>query len=66
MRKPLEVKIGSAVYKHINTVRMSEAERLVAVNAMQNADLVVDVFVWASKKIEQLATRLFLRPSLKH
>jgi len=66
MRKPLEIKIGSAVYKHINTVRMSEAERLVAVNAMQNADLVVDVFVWASKKIEQLAARLFLRPSLKH
>lgn len=66
MSKTLEVKIGSAMYKNINTVRMSEAERRVAVNAMQNADLLVDVFVWMSKKIEQVAERAFLKPSLKH
>jgi len=66
MRKPLEIKIGSAIYNNINTVRMSEAERLVAINAMQNADLLVDAFVWTAKKIEQLAERLFLKPSLKH
>ena len=66
MSKTLEVKIGSAMYKNINTVRMSETERRVAVNAMQNADLLVDVFVWMSKKIEQVAELVFLKPSLKH
>ncbi len=66
MSKTLEVKIGSAVYKHINTVRMSEAERQVAINAMQDADLLVDAFVWVSKKIERLVERLSLKPALKH
>jgi hypothetical protein len=45
---------------------MSEAERQVAVNAMKDADLLVDAFVWVGKKIEQLTERLFLKPSLKH
>jgi hypothetical protein len=26
----------------------------------------VDAFVWASKKIEQFAGRLFLNPAIKH
>lgn len=66
MRKPLEIKIGSTIYSHINTVRMSDAERQVAINAMKDADLLVDAFVWMSKKIEHLAERLFLKHSLKH
>jgi len=66
MNKPLEIKIGSTIYAHISTVRMSEAERQVAVNAMKDADLLVDAFVWVGKKIEQLTERLFLKPSLKH
>jgi hypothetical protein len=33
---------------------------------MRDADLLVDVFVWVAKKIEQLSERLFLKPSLKH
>jgi hypothetical protein len=45
---------------------MSDAERQVAINAMKDADLLVDAFVWMSKKIEHLAERLFLKHSLKH
>lgn len=66
MSKSLEIKIGSTIYNHINTVRMSEAERLVAINAMRDADLLVDAFVWVSKKIERLAEHVFLKLSLKH
>lgn len=66
MKKLLEIKIGSTIYSHINTVRMSDAERQVAISAMQDADLLVDVFVWISKKIEHLAERLFLKPGLKN
>jgi len=66
MRKSLEIKMGSTVYDRINASRMSDAERQVAITAMQDAELLVDGFVWVSKKIEQLAEHLSLKPSLKH
>ena len=66
MRKDLEIKFGSTVVGRINSVRMSENERQTALNAMRDADLVVDAFVWVAKKIEQIGERLFLKPSLKH
>jgi len=65
MRKSLEIKMGSTVYDRINASRMSDAERQVAITAMQDAELLVDGCVWVSKKIEQLAEHLFLKPSLK-
>lgn len=69
MSNMLEIKIGSTIYERIDTIRMSDAERQVAINAMRDADLLVDAFVWVSKKIEQISDRLFrffLKPSLKH
>lgn len=66
MNTELEIKIGSTIYDRINTVRMSDAERQVAINAMQDAELLVDAFVWVSRKIEQLGAFLFLKPSVKH
>ncbi|MDP2239494.1 MAG: hypothetical protein Q8K18_04950 [Burkholderiales bacterium] len=69
MSNMLEIKIGSTIYERIDTIRMSDAERQVAINAMRDADLVVDAFVWVGKKIEQISDRLFrffLKPSLKH
>jgi hypothetical protein len=62
----MEIKLGSTVVGRINAVRMSEAERLVAIGAMHDADMLVDGFAWVAKKIEQIGERLFLRPSLKH
>jgi len=66
MNTELEIKIGSTIYDRINTVRMSDAERQVAINAMHDAELLVDAFVWISRKIEQLGDLLFLKPSVKH
>jgi len=66
MSKFLKIKNDSTVYDHLNTIRMSEAERQVAINAMRNAELLVDACVWVSKKVEQIVERLFLKPSLKH
>ncbi|HEX7025957.1 MAG TPA: hypothetical protein VF268_01815 [Gammaproteobacteria bacterium] len=66
MRKSLEIKIGSTIYDRINAIPMSEVEREVAISAMRDAELLVDCFVWVSKKIEQITERLFLKPSLKH
>jgi len=62
----MEIKLGSIVVGRIKSVRMSESERQVAINAMRDADLLVDGFVWIAKKLEQLGERLFLKPILKH
>ena len=61
-----EVKIDSTIYAKIQSARMSERERQIALSAMRNADLIVDAILWVAKKIEHLGERLFLRPSLKH
>ncbi len=66
MNKDFEIKFGSVICDKINTVRMSEQERLVAMNAMQDADAIVEAFVWLSTKIEQLGACLFMKPSVKH
>jgi hypothetical protein len=66
VNKDMEIKLGSLVVARINSARMSESERQVAINAMRDADLLVDAFVWIVKKIEQGGTRLFLKPALKH
>jgi hypothetical protein len=65
MNHDIEVKLGSTILTRLNAVRMSEAERQVAVDAMRGATTLVDGFVWAAKKIEQMGERLFLKPSLK-
>ena len=66
MSKELEIKFGSVIYDKINTVRMSEQERLVAIHAMNNADAIVNAILWISQKIEQIGASLFLKPSIKH
>jgi hypothetical protein len=66
MIKEIENKIGSTIYRRINAVQMSEVERQRALHALYEADLFVEAFTRAAKKIEQLVERLFLKPSLKH
>jgi len=66
MKTEMEIKIGSTIYDRINTVRMSDAERLTAVHAMKNADAIVDALIWAVQKVEQIGAALFLKPSIKH
>ena len=66
MNKDMEIRIGSTIYRKISAARMSDAERRVALNAMRNADLIVDGAAWVVKKIEQFGERWFLRPGLKH
>ena len=66
MSKPYEDKIGSTIYKRVQSLRMSGAERQRVLNALYSADRLVDGIVWVAKKIEQLRGRLFLKPALKH
>lgn len=66
MSKAIESKIGSTIYTRINAVQMPRVERQRALNALYEADLFVEAFIRAAKKIERLAERLFLKPALKH
>ena len=65
MKNDMEVKLGSTIVGRINSAHLSQAERQVALNAMRDADLLVDGIMWVAKKIEQIGERLFLKPSTK-
>lgn len=66
MSKAINSRLGPTLYMRINEVQMSEAERQAALQALQNAEIMVDAVVRVAKKIEQLGERLFLKPSLRH
>lgn len=68
MNETIKSKIGSTIYDRIYTVRMSDAERQAALNAMRDAELIVDAITWVGRKFEQLGglfTKYSLKPSLK-
>jgi hypothetical protein len=45
---------------------MTDSERRTAVAALHNAEVLVDLFAWFARKIEQAGERTFLKPILKH
>lgn len=53
------------VYASIRATRMSEAERLAAVKAMQDAEAIAEALIWVRDKFAALGN-FFLHPSLKH
>lgn len=66
MHNAIGSKYSSSIIGRINASRMTEADRLVALSALERAEMLVDGFVWVANKIEQLRERLFLKPQLKH
>ncbi len=66
MKNTIENKFGSSIYERIDAVQMSATERQIAINAMRDADALVDTFIWFAHKIEQLGAYLMMKPSVKH
>jgi len=66
MINDFEDKIGSTIVARINAVQMSDADRRRALNALRDADMIVDGLTWVARKIERAGARLFLKPALKH
>ena len=66
MSKDIQSKLGSTIYDRIKSIKMTPSDRYRALDAMHNADLLVDGFVWVVKKIEHLGRFSFLKPQLKH
>ena len=66
MNSKIDSKSSSVIYDRINMTRMSPSERQAAINAMRDADTIVDTIMWVTRKIEQVGAFLFMKPSIKH
>jgi hypothetical protein len=66
MNRDTEFKISSTIYERIAAMDMSPAERQVALNAMQDAEMIADAVLWIKRKFERLGAVVFLKPSVKH
>ena len=65
MRKAKQTSFKTDVYKLVENTRMSESDRLVAINALRDAEMIADAFGWLKGKFESLG-HYFLKPSLRH
>ena len=65
MRKANQNAFRSEIYKVLEHARLSESDRLTAINAMQDAEAIVNAFLWVQEKIAAVG-HYFLKPSLKH
>lgn len=65
MRKAKQTSFRSDVYKLVESARLNEADRLVAINALRDAEAIADAFLWLKEKLEAVG-QYFLKPSLKH
>ena len=66
MKNTMENKFNSVIDERINAVQMSATERQIAINALRDAEALVDTILWFAHKVEQLGAYLLLKPSVKH
>lgn len=65
MRKVKQSSFKTDVYKLLENTQMGESDRRVAINALQDAEMIADGFMWLKEKFESLG-HYFLKPSLRH
>ena len=65
MRKANETVLDSGIYARLRAVRMSEADRQSAIDALVQAENIADAVLWVKEKIAN-AGQWFLKPSLRH
>ena len=65
MKSEICNKNGLTIEERLESVKMTESERRTATAALHNAEVLVDVFAWFARKIEQVGERTFLKPILK-
>jgi hypothetical protein len=54
MNERMKYEMGPTLVDRINSIRLSEIDRLVAVDAMRSARLLVDAWLWITRKVAQL------------
>lgn len=63
MSRLTETHANTALYARIQSARMSESEREVALNALRNAESMVDRCVWLAKGVRALIASIFGKPA---
>jgi hypothetical protein len=66
MERQFDSKNGLTIDQRLESVQMTDSERKAARSALHNAEVLVDVFAWLVRKVEQVGERSFLRPVPKH
>lgn len=66
MNEEMGIELGATLVDRINSLRMTQPERQVALDAMRNARLLVDGWLWLARKIGQLGNLGTLKPSSQH
>jgi hypothetical protein len=56
MNERMKLEMGATLVDRINSIQMSETERLVAVDAMRTARLLVDAWLWITRQFGQSDT----------
>lgn len=65
MRKSNEISLDSGIYARLRSVKMSAADRQIAMDALRQAERIVDAILWVQQKLASIG-HVFLKPSLKH
>ena len=65
MRKVKQTAALSDIYTLIGQVRISDADRQVALHALRKAEMIVNAMLWVKEKFTAVRN-YFLKPSLKH
>ena len=65
MRNANERSLDSGSYARLRAMRMSGADRQNAINALEQAELLVGLYLWLKEKLADIG-HVFLKPSLKH
>jgi hypothetical protein len=65
MRKANGRHLDSGIYARIMEVQMSESDRRSSIDALRQAERMVDTFLWVREKLADIG-HVFLKPSLKH
>ena len=65
MRNANERLLDSGSYARLWAVQMSAADRRNALNALEQAERLVGVYLWLKEKLANIG-HVFLKPSLKH
>jgi len=62
-----EKSANTDLYARINQASMTASEREVAINALRNAEALVDGYLWVVNGAKRLIARIFEKPAgLKH
>ncbi len=67
MKRLNEKSANTDLYDRIRAARMSPGEREAALNALRNADVIVDGIVWVVDGVKRVIAKVFEKPAgLKH